>query len=69
MNCGGSEPAPPSVEDEVVIYASSTILGRLTIGRGAVIGGNAWLTRSVPPGSVISQALVRSDRFGDGGGI
>lgn len=53
----------------MVIYASSTILGRLTIGRGAVIGGNAWLTRSVPPGSAISQALVRSDRFGDGGGI
>jgi serine O-acetyltransferase len=59
----------PIVEDDVVIYANATILGRITIGRGAVIGGNVWLTRSVPAGSVISQALVRSDRFGDGGGI
>jgi serine O-acetyltransferase len=59
----------PIVEDEVVIYANATILGRITIGRGSVIGGNVWLTRDVPPGSVISQALVRSDRFGDGGGI
>jgi len=59
----------PIVEDEVVIYANATILGRITIGRGSVIGGNVWLTRDVPPGSVISQALARSDRFGDGGGI
>jgi serine O-acetyltransferase len=59
----------PIVEDDVVIYANATILGRITVGRGAVIGGNVWLTRSVPAGSVISQALLRSDRFGDGGGI
>jgi serine O-acetyltransferase len=59
----------PIVEDDVVIYANATILGRITIGRGSVIGGNVWLTRSIAPGSVISQALVRSDRFGDGGGI
>ena len=59
----------PLVEDDVVIYANATILGRITIGRGSVIGGNVWLTRSVPAGSVISQALVRSDRFDDGGGI
>src|ERR1041384_5161027 len=39
----------PSVEDDVVIYAGATILGRVTIGRGSVIGGNVWLTRSVPP--------------------
>jgi len=53
----------------VVIYANATILGRITIGRGSVIGGNVWLTRSIAPGSVISQALARSDRCGDGGGI
>ncbi|KAG0189722.1 hypothetical protein DFQ28_003045 [Apophysomyces sp. BC1034] len=49
----------PVVEDDVVIYAGATILGRITIGRGSVIGGNVWLTRSVPPGSAISQGNVR----------
>jgi serine O-acetyltransferase len=40
----------PTIEDEVVIYAGATILGgSTTIGRGSVIGGNVWLTRSVPP--------------------
>jgi len=46
----------PIVEDDVVIYAGATILGRVTIGKGSVIGGNVWLTRSVPPGSNITQA-------------
>ncbi len=59
----------PIVEDEVVIYAGATILGRVTIGRGSMIGGNVWLTRSVPPGSTISQAQVRSEVFEDGSGI
>ena len=36
----------PIVEDDVVIYAGATILGRITIGRGSTIGGNVWLTRS-----------------------
>ncbi len=45
----------PIVEDDVVIYAGATILGRITIGRGSTIGGNVWLTHSVPPGSNISQ--------------
>ncbi|HET7061546.1 MAG TPA: serine O-acetyltransferase EpsC [Nitrosospira sp.] len=59
----------PIVEDDVVIYAGATILGRITIGRGSVIGGNVWLTRSVPPGSNISQAQTRNEVFGDGSGI
>lgn len=46
----------PIVEDDVVIYAGATILGRITIGSGTTIGGNVWLTHSVPPGSNISQA-------------
>jgi len=46
----------PIVEDGVIIYAGATILGRITIGRGSTIGGNVWLTHSVPPGSNISQA-------------
>jgi serine O-acetyltransferase len=59
----------PIIEDDVVIYAGATILGRITIGRGSTIGGNVWLTRSVPPGSSITQAQARSDVFVDGGGI
>jgi serine O-acetyltransferase len=49
----------PLVEDDVVIYAGATILGCVTIGRGSVIGGNVWLTHSVPPGSSVSQGKVR----------
>jgi len=41
----------PTIEDDVIIYANATILGGQTvIGRGAVVGGNAWITYSVPPG-------------------
>jgi serine O-acetyltransferase len=47
------------VEDDVVIYAGATVLGRVTIGRGSSIGGNVWLTRSVPPGSNVSQASLQ----------
>jgi serine O-acetyltransferase len=59
----------PIVEEEVVIYAGATILGRVTIGRGSVIGGNVWLTHSIPPGSQVSQAKLRSEAFDDGSGI
>ncbi len=56
----------PVVEDDVVIYAGATILGRVTIGRGSVIGGNVWLTHSVPPGSSVRQGKVREiERGGD----
>jgi len=48
----------PLIEDDVVIYAGATLLGRITIGRGSVIGGNVWLTDSVPPESHISQASL-----------
>lgn len=59
----------PIVEDDVVIYAGATILGRITIGKGSVIGGNVWVTRSVPPGSNITQARSRSDDHDGGSGI
>jgi serine O-acetyltransferase len=62
-------PRHPIVEDDVVIYAGATILGRITIGRGSSIGGNVWLTKSVPPESRITQALVRQEDFQSGGGI
>jgi serine O-acetyltransferase len=48
-------PRHPIVEDDVVIYSGATILGRITIGRGSQIGGNVWLTESVPPNSRIHQ--------------
>jgi serine O-acetyltransferase len=59
----------PIVEDEVVVYAGATILGRITIGKGSVIGGNVWVTRSVPPGSNITQARARNDEHDGGSGI
>ncbi len=45
----------PTVEDDVTIYAGSTILGGNTvIQKGSVIGGNVWLTRSVPPYTTVT---------------
>jgi serine O-acetyltransferase len=52
-------PRHPIVEDDVVIYAGATILGRITVGAGSTIGGNVWLTQSVAPGSNVSQAQMR----------
>ena len=59
----------PIVEDDVVIYAGATILGAITIGQGAIIGGNVWLTDSVSPGSIVSQAKVTTEDFEAGSGI
>jgi serine O-acetyltransferase len=55
----------PIIEDDVVIYAGATILGRVTVGRGSTIGGNVWLTHSVPPNSHISQAQTRTSERAD----
>jgi len=44
----------PIIEDDVVIYAGATILGRIAVGARSVIGGNVWLTQGVPPDSSIS---------------
>ena len=46
----------PTIEDEVVIYAGATILGGNTVvGHHSIVAGNAWLTQSVPPNSVVSR--------------
>jgi serine O-acetyltransferase len=50
------QPRHPIVEDDVVIYAGATILGRVTLGKGATVGGNVWITDDVPPGANVSQA-------------
>jgi serine O-acetyltransferase len=44
----------PDIEDNVIIYSNATILGGDTrIGHDSIIGGNVWLTRSVPPYSKV----------------
>ena len=48
-------PRHPIIEDNVIIYANSTILGRITIGRNAIIGGNMWVDKDVEAGSMITQ--------------
>ena len=53
-------PRHPILEDNVTVYAGATILGRVTIGQGSIIGGNVWLTEGVPPGSrIVQQHSVR----------
>ena len=64
------EPRHPILEDNVTVYANSTILGRVTIGHDTVIGGNVWLTHNVPPRSRILQTrAVEQPLFTDGAGI
>jgi serine O-acetyltransferase len=53
-------PRHPVVEDDVVIYAGATILGRVTLGKGATIGGNVWITDDVPAGANVSQASLQN---------
>ncbi|MFZ6647570.1 serine O-acetyltransferase EpsC [Undibacterium sp. TJN25] len=53
-------PRHPILEDDVIIYAGATILGRITIGHGSTIGGNVWLTQSVPADSNVTQAQMQT---------
>ena len=46
----------PTLQDDVVIYAGATVLGCVTIGEGATIGGNVWVTHDVPAGAHLTQA-------------
>lgn len=62
-------PRHPIVEDNVIIYAQATILGRITVGKNSVIGGNVWVTNNVPPNSKIVQFKAREVSFSDGAGI
>lgn len=62
-------PRHPIVEDNVVIYSGATILGRITIGEGSIIGGNVWITREIPPHSRIVQSRPKETAFTDGSGI
>jgi len=62
-------PRHPIVEDDVIIYSNATILGRITIGKGSVIGGNIWVTKDLPPYSKITQQKPMDQSFSNGGGI
>lgn len=54
-------PRHPIVEDDVIIYSGATVLGRVTIGQGAIIGGNVWVTEDVAPYALVSQAKTLRD--------
>lgn len=62
-------PRHPILEDKVVIYSGATILGRITIGKGSIIGGNVWVTKSLPGNSKIIQSRPSELHFTDGAGI
>ena len=62
-------PRHPIIEDHVTIYSNASILGRITIGHHSIIGGNIWLTHSVPPNSRILQSIAIDAGFTDGAGI
>ncbi len=59
----------PVVEDDVIIYSGSTLLGRIVIGKGSTIGGNVWQTHDVPPHSFITQSKARLELFDNGAGV
>ena len=48
-------PRHPIVEDDVIIYSGATILGRTRLGHGSIIGANAWVTRDVEPGAIVTR--------------
>jgi len=51
----------PTLEDHVTLYASATIVGDITIGRGSTIGANVFVTESVPPDSVVALGDQRHE--------
>jgi len=67
--CLKGAPRHPIVEDDVTIYAGATVLGPITIGRGATIGGNVWLTESVGSFARVTQARAGQQSFSGGAGI
>ena len=54
-------PRHPILEDDVIVYSNATILGRITIGRGAQIGGNIWVTTDIPAGCRVVQGKAKHE--------
>lgn len=50
-----NNPRHPILEDDVIVYSNATILGRVTIGRGATVGANQWITHDVAPGETVKS--------------
>ncbi len=63
------QPRHPIIDDGVTLYANATVLGRVRIGADSIIGGNVWLTHSVPAGTRVYQAEAKESVFEAGGGI
>ncbi len=54
----------PTIEDDVILYANATILGGHTVvGAGSIVGGNVWLTHSVPPGTIVTEVASIEQRL------
>ena len=58
-------PRHPILEDHVIVYSNATVLGRITIAQGTIIGGNLWVTESTKPGEQIIQAKKRKGSMKD----
>ena len=66
---GEQFPRHPVLEDNVMVYSNSTLLGRITIGHDTIIGGNIWVTHDVPPNSRLRQSKFVDSQFEGGLGI
>ena len=56
-------PRHPILEDDIIVYSNATVLGRITIGRGTIIGGNIWVTEDTKPGERLLQAKKRKSHM------
>ena len=56
-------PRHPILEDNVIVYSNATVLGRITLAKGTVIGGNVWVTESTQPGEQLIQAKKRKSQL------
>jgi serine O-acetyltransferase len=63
-------PRHPILEDDVTVYSSACILGRVRIGKGSTIAGNVWVTKDVPPFSTVTQtaSTVRRQTYDEHSG-
>ena len=56
-------PRHPILEDNVIVYSNATVLGRITLAKGTVIGGNVWVTEGTQPGEQLIQAKKRKSQL------